>query len=177
MIFVIGCCHFDDDTILPYRGFASLDEMNLLMEENWRRAVSKDDEIFVLGDFALRRPAYWQERLPGVKTLIKGNHDSFMAKDAGFREVRESVLLRERMGRSSVACWLSHYPFISWPERGEGSVHLHAHCHGTVPASLPGNPGPARLDMSAEVWGYAPVALARAIGLATARTTIKPIST
>lgn len=169
MKFITGCCHFDDDSILPYRGFVSVEEMNLLLEENWKRVVSKDDEVYILGDFALRRPAYWQERLPGVKTLVRGNHDSFMVKDAGFQDVRDNLLLRVKRDRDTIACWMSHYPFISWPERNEGSVHFHAHCHGSVPASLLANPGPARLDMSLEVWGYTPVMLDRAIDLALSR--------
>lgn len=173
MKFVIGCCHFDDDTILPYRKFVSVDEMNFLLEENWKRAVSQDDEVYILGDFALKRPSYWAERLPGRKTLILGNHDSFMAKDSGFAEVHDTALVRIRRGRDTVAVWMSHYPFMSWPERNEGSVHLHAHCHGTVPASLPGVYGPARLDMSAEIWGYIPVELDRAIDFALQRQFIK----
>lgn len=173
MKFVIGCCHFDDDTILPYRRLCSVEEMNFLLEENWKRVVSADDEVYILGDFALKRPSYWSERLPGKKTLILGNHDSFMVKDSGFAGVHETALVRVRRGRGTVAVWMSHYPFMSWPERQEGSVHLHAHCHGTVPASLPGVYGPARLDMSAEVWGYTPVELERAIALAEARQRIK----
>lgn len=171
MQFVIGCTHFDDDTILQYRGFSSVEEMNLLLEENWKRAVSTDDEVFVLGDFALKRPAYWVERLPGRKTLILGNHDSFMARDSGFAEVREGLLLRTRPGRGTVACWMSHYPHLSWPERNEGAVHFHAHCHGTVQSSLPRMPGSPRLDMSAEVWGYTPVELNKAIEIARMKTT------
>lgn len=173
MKFVTGCCHFDDDSILQYRGFVSVEEMNLLLEENWRRAVSPQDEVYVLGDFALKRPSYWVDRLPGRKVLILGNHDSFMSKDSGFAEIRENLLLRERRGRGTVAVWMSHYPHMSWPERNEGAVHLHAHCHGTVPGSLPDVCGPARLDMSAEVWGYAPVELSRAIALAERRSFIK----
>jgi len=169
MIFVLGCLHFDDDSIIGHRGFKSVEEMNFLMAENWKRAVSEDDTVYVLGDFALKRPSYWQEQLPGRKILLLGNHDTFMTKDAGFAEVRETVLIRERNGRDTVSCWMSHYPYLSWPERREGCVHLHAHCHGNSTQSLRGYPGPWRLDMSAEVWNYTPVELTTAIQAARTR--------
>ena len=169
MIFVIGCCHFDDDSILPFRPFSSVEEMNATIEGNWRKAVSTDDLVYVLGDFAMKRPAYWQERLPGRKVLVLGNHDSFMSQDAGFLKTCESVVVRERYGRRIVTCWMSHFPYLSWPERSEGSIHLHAHCHGTVEQSLPGVPGPQRLDMSADVWEFTPVPLEVAAALAAER--------
>ena len=96
-----------------------------------------------------------------------------MVKDSGFAEVHETALVRLRRGRGTVAVWMSHFPFMSWPERNEGSVNLHAHCHGTVPASLPGVYGPPRLDMSAEVWGYTPVEIGRAVALAEQRQFIR----
>jgi len=148
------------------RGFASVSEMDSMMEAMWNSAVSEDDLIYVLGDFAVRRPAYWNERLKGRKILILGNHDGFMAKEAGFISVQETLMVNVRLQRDTQACFLSHYPFLSWPERGNGSVHLHAHCHGRQPASLPGMPGPARLDMSAELWRFQPVPLEQAINKA-----------
>jgi calcineurin-like phosphoesterase family protein len=169
MIYVIGCCHFDDDSIIGHRRFRSTEEMNLLMAENWKRVVSDDDVVYVLGDFSLKRPSYWQERLPGKKILIIGNHDTFQTINAGFAEVRDSVLLRERDGRNVITCWLSHYPYLSWPERGDGCVHLHAHCHGNSTHSLRGFPGPWRLDMSAEIWNYTPVNLLQAVEAAKTR--------
>jgi len=47
-------------------------EMDSMMEAMWNSAVSEDDLIYVLGDFAVRRPAYWNERLKGRKILILG---------------------------------------------------------------------------------------------------------
>lgn len=160
---VIGCTHFEDENMASLRGFSSVEEMNSFMETIWNENVSEDDLVYVLGDFAVKRPSYWQERLRGKKILILGNHDGFMAKEAGFVSVQESLTVRLRGTRETMTCFLSHYPHLSWPERGSGSVHLHAHCHGRQPASLKGFSGPARLDMSAELWNYTPVPLFKAI--------------
>lgn len=162
---VIGCCHFDDDNMAKIRGFASASEMNTFMETAWKANVSEEDLVYILGDFSTSRPSYWNEHLPGKKILIMGNHDHYQAREAGFISVHDTLIVRLQNGRDVDVCFMSHYPHLSWPERGSGSVHLHAHCHGQQPLSLPGSGGTARLDMSAELWGYSPKSLDEIINL------------
>ena len=61
------------------RPFASVAEMDLAMIASWNAAVAPDDEVWHLGDFAVRRSAEQVAdllaRLHGRKHLLIGNND------------------------------------------------------------------------------------------------------
>ena len=61
------------------RPFANVEEMNQKLIENWNNKVHSDDQVFILGDFCCGKEdewVYFLEQMKGVKTLIKGNHDT-----------------------------------------------------------------------------------------------------
>jgi len=105
MDFFIADTHFGDDRILRYenRPFASTEEMDRQLTDNWNRVVGQEDTVFFLGDFS----SYGEERdrellgrLAGRKILIMGNHDRHRSsgawRDLGFAECVEwPVLYRE----------------------------------------------------------------------------------
>jgi len=167
---VIGCTHFDDASIIRYRGaFSSLDDMNERIASSWAEQVAKDDLVYILGDFALARTTYWARRLPGTKVLVVGNHDKVAAMyTREFSEVHQMLTLRlppvdpRDRPRQVFMC---HYPFISWPGKGEGSVHLHAHSHGQGATTPRLGQGPGRIDMSVDRWSRWPVPLDEAYEL------------
>ena len=79
-IWLIGYRHFGHSRIIEYCGrpFSSAEQMDEILINNWNRCVRSDDDVFVLGDFALCNKARMIElgkRLKGRKTLILGNHD------------------------------------------------------------------------------------------------------
>ena len=79
--FFIADTHFGGEAIARYenRPFASIEEMDKKLIENWNHAVAKEDTVYVLGDFS----DYEDEakdrdilsQLNGTKILIMGNHD------------------------------------------------------------------------------------------------------
>lgn len=80
MIFITSDLHYGHKAVIDYcnRPYKDVDEMNLAITENWNKKVSKNDIIYVLGDFSLS-PKYVEEFLPklnGEKHLILGNHDA-----------------------------------------------------------------------------------------------------
>ncbi|MEM8924531.1 MAG: hypothetical protein AAGD35_13600 [Actinomycetota bacterium] len=63
---------------LAGRPFASVDEMDAAIVANWTDRVAADDEVWILGDVCMGRiveslPTL--AALPGIKTLVAGNHD------------------------------------------------------------------------------------------------------
>lgn len=91
--FVIADLHFGHKNIINLcnRPFASVDIMNEYLILAWNNIVSKQDRVYILGDFALTRNkqevANYVSQLNGQKYLIMGNHDSLKVKDyyeAGF---------------------------------------------------------------------------------------------
>jgi len=74
--------------------------MNECLISNWNDIVSKEDLVWVLGDFTLSRNVlrikYFLDRLNGTKKLIKGNHDTLsIAKyvEAGFAAVYDHPII------------------------------------------------------------------------------------
>lgn len=79
--FFISDTHFNHANVIEYsrRPFASVDEMNERLIENWNATVGPDDQIYHLGDFAMsdrtQIPAFLA-RLQGNIVLVPGNHDN-----------------------------------------------------------------------------------------------------
>lgn len=81
-IFFTADTHFGHGGALGlfHRPFASVAEMNEVMIARWNEMVGADDEVWHLGDFAVRRSAAEVAeilgRLNGKIHLIIGNNDS-----------------------------------------------------------------------------------------------------
>ena len=78
--FVTSDQHFNHENIIKYcnRPFSSVEEMNEEMIKRWNAVVSKDDTVFVLGDFFMGRLTEIKDILPrlnGHIMLVEGNHD------------------------------------------------------------------------------------------------------
>jgi calcineurin-like phosphoesterase family protein len=97
--------HFFHRNILKYeaqaRPFTTIEEMHHHLITAWNTAVSADDEVFYLGDFAMasrrqqEQVAEVVQQLNGRKILIQGNHDSIDYSQIGFDYVhkKHSLLL------------------------------------------------------------------------------------
>jgi len=76
--------------------------MNRAILNNYREAVAEEDVVYFLGDLSLRGPdnLNWYKstfgKLPGIKHLIKGNHDKlsmWQYEDVGFMTVHNALHL------------------------------------------------------------------------------------
>lgn len=147
--------HFGDHRTINIwkRPFAGTAEMDALLIARWNAAVSPEDEVWHLGDFARRGDAVagLLDRLHGRKHLIRGNNDGDAAVAAtGWASVRDYAEL-DADGQRLVLC---HYPFRSWNGQHRGALNLHGHSHGRL------KPMPRQFDVGTDVHGFAPVTLA-----------------
>ena len=137
------------------RPFASVAEMDQQMIERWNAVVDHDDEVWHLGDFAVRQPTDRVEELLGAlhgrKHLVVGNNDNgAVTASAGWQSVQHyAELAIER--RRLVLC---HYPFRTWRDAGRGALNLHGHSHGRL------KPMPRQFDVGVDAWEFRPVRLA-----------------
>jgi len=116
--FVIADTHFGHENIIKYesRPFKSVEEMDDELIKLWNSTVSKDDLVYVLGDFTLSRRMdiikNFVNALNGRKILIMGNHDTRKPKDyvdCGFEVATRKPLMVEP------GVILMHEPFMdSW---------------------------------------------------------------
>lgn len=106
----------------------SVDEWNEMFLHKINSMVERSDRLFILGDFAWKRPGYWRQRIRCRHViLILGNHDS----EAKCRRVFGGNLhhVREVKNVCGQKVFLSHYPHAFWPSSHHGSLHLYGHCH------------------------------------------------
>jgi calcineurin-like phosphoesterase family protein len=147
--------HFGHGNIITYcdRPFDDVDSMRAELVRRWNERVSADDQIFVLGDFALGRIEQTLtvlEELNGAKHLVVGNHDRPFDPDprrraewtarylaAGFRSVTNGTVGYSLGGRHPVL--IGHFPY-SGDSHGEdryaeqrpfdtGLPIVHGHVH------------------------------------------------
>ena len=136
------------------RPFASVAAMNEGLIERWNQKVGPDDEVWHLGDFAIRQPAAVAAellaRLHGRKHLVTGNNDPTATTAL---EAWESVQPYVELIVEEVSMVLCHYPFRSWRGMGKGWINLHGHCHGRL------KPQPRQFDVGVDVWDFRPISL------------------
>ena len=81
-IFFIGDPHFGHKEIVhpdkPRFYFSSYTEMEETLIENWNSTVSKNDEVWILGDICITKKSLGVlKKLNGTHKAVLGNHDTF----------------------------------------------------------------------------------------------------
>jgi len=136
------------------RPFASVSEMDRQMVVRWNSVIKPEDEVWHLGDFAVRqsreRVASLLSELYGQKHLVAGNNDdAAVTACAGWNSVQSYAEVTVD-GTRLILC---HYPFRTWRDIGRGSINLHGHSHGRL------KPQPRQFDVGVDVWDFRPVLL------------------
>ena len=129
--------HFDHESLVTKMGrpgFSGIEEWNEVMLDAINRTAGREDRLFILGDFAWKRPGYWRQKIRCRNViLILGNHDS----EAKCKNVFGGNLYRSRTIKMlGVSVFLSHYPHCYWDKSHHGSLHLYGHCHNQREATL-----------------------------------------
>lgn len=134
MIYYTADLHFGHKAIIPFsqRPFATVEDMDQAMIENWNRRVQSQDTVYILGDFCYRNntPASsYLKQLKGKKHLITGNHDSRLLSDQDamrYIESANSLNVVHDPGGKIVLC---HYPLAEWNGLYKGWYHAYGHIH------------------------------------------------
>lgn len=143
------------------RPFASVTAMNAALRAHWNETVGPDDEVWHLGDFALRMTtaavADLLAGLHGRKHLVTGNNDPpAIVALPGWASVQPYAELTVDETRL-VLC---HYAFRTWNGMTRGALNLHGHSHGRL------KPQPRQIDVGVDVWNFCPITLAQLRGTA-----------
>ena len=137
MNFYTSDTHFGHTNIINFdnRPFKDIKEMEDKMVENWNGVVSKNDTVYILGDFCWSKDdEEWiriLNRLTGNKILIKGNHDkknmSKNLKDK-FLDIKDYKEIKDE-GRKVILC---HYPILLYKHSYDPNQYmLCGHVHTT----------------------------------------------
>lgn len=163
-VFVISDTHFGHDNMYKFtnhdgsrvRHFATAEEADELMIENWNRVVKPDDKVYHLGDVVIARKNLMKvmPRLNGSKRLIMGNHDIFDVETDYLPHFKKVASYRVF---PKLGIIMSHIPIVMNSERFKWNLHGHTHCcnaHGEL-ASDP----PRYFNVSVEKINYTPISL------------------
>lgn len=130
MVYIYSDPHFYHKNIIDYcnRPFDSVKEMNRELIKKWNNTVSKNDKVFVLGDFAFANKRQVKDlvsRLNGYVVLIMGNHDRHRTAswwmDCGFFQVYEHPIIYKDF------YILSHEPVFVNDSMPYINIHGHKH--------------------------------------------------
>lgn len=183
-LFFTSDTHFGHKFILTAgegRPFASIEEHDEALVENWNSVVGPDDTVVHLGDVVMgTRTENLQiiKRLNGTKILIPGNHDYVSAVEKESRRERYMPIYGEVFDRilpdiviiGSVA--ISHYPPAEIPDHGEEDryphmrppsysntiLFIHGHTHQTDTITyLPGGRMAVSVGVDANDWRPVPI--------------------
>lgn len=156
MIYFCSDTHFGHANVLRYdrRPFATIEEHDEALVENWNATVKPNDVVYHLGDVAWGQSAEEIDillgRLHGVKSLITGNHDGPRVTKSPRWSMVSTYHEAKRNGQ--LIC-LFHYRMTVWNRSHHGSWALHGHSHGTLPEIFTAK----TLDVGIMCWNYRPV--------------------
>lgn len=145
MRYYISDLHFGHaklNTEMDHRGFASAEEMNQRMINQWNSRVRHGDEVVILGDFCMSKKAGEAEeilrQLKGRKYMIIGNHDYYLNDQDFDRSLFKWIESYKELNDNRRKIILSHYPIFcyngQYRRNGEGipkTYMLYGHVHNT----------------------------------------------
>ena len=136
MNYYVADLHLGHENVIRFdnRPFENVTEMNRRILENWNGRVTKDDTVYILGDFIWGKESEWMNYVSafrGNKVLILGNHDPKGFTKLTRREFQDVTRLKEIKdgGRNVILC---HYPIpFHRAAYSENFYMLYGHVHMT----------------------------------------------
>ena len=118
--------HYGHANIIKHcnRPFESVGEMDKFIIGQHNLLISKDDNVYHLGDFSFQRPERYLPHLNGKHHLIRGNHDRKNIDPDNFIWIKDVHIVNK--------FFLSHYAHRTWPRAHHGLLHLYGHSHGML---------------------------------------------
>ena len=148
---------------LQQRPFLTLSEHDECIIDNICNTVTRDDELFFIGDVIMGENVEYGlsllRKIPCDKYLIKGNHDKKKEKYGDvFKDITKYMEIKDKE-HELVLC-LSHYPFLCWHHQRKGSIMLHGHIHSDPSYNVINKKlGIKRYDVGVDANDYKPVSL------------------
>jgi calcineurin-like phosphoesterase family protein len=164
-VFFIGDTHFGHKNIVNsekmenHRPFATIEEHDAKIIENWNSVVGENDIVWHLGDvcFGRRTLEIVMPQLKGIKKLVIGNHEYSKpeAYAKHFESLHGAVKFNEFV--------LTHIP-VHPNQFPRFSANIHGHMHSyyiekNFSGKLVPDPDPRYVCVSAEQINYTPISL------------------
>jgi Predicted phosphoesterase or phosphohydrolase len=140
-VWFISDTHWGHKNIIQYsnRPFASVEDMNEKLIENWNSLVKAGDIVWHLGDFSFQSYKDFVPtllRLNGTINVVLGNHDQVIEKHSqDLRRIKLNSIQNyaEIKVPGAPMIVMFHYGQRVWNKSHHGSIHLYGHSHGSLP--------------------------------------------
>lgn len=162
MIWFTADTHFGHESIIRYceRPYKTVEEMDLALIDNWNKRVKEEDDVYVLGDFTLKKKisdvTWYINRLNGMKLFIPGCHDRWIDR-VSYRlndvEILDPLFILHTGGYECPVITLCHYAMRTWPVSHYNSWQLYGHSHGRLEGVG------KQMDVGVDACGYAPISI------------------
>lgn len=132
----ISDLHFGHRNVIGFdhRPFVDVEDMDRVMIQLWNSRVSKDDEVYIVGDLCYRSektPDWYLRQLKGHKHLIIGNHDLVTIQCENAHKYLESIDQMLHISDNDKQIILCHYPMAEWYKSRHGSWLIYGHIHNS----------------------------------------------
>ena len=130
---------------MNHRPFETCDEMYEYIVNEWNSKVKDEDYVFILGDVLWGSNSThlqnFAKKVKGKICIVLGNHDKEKTRDGNTgsnfdwfyaHDRADYIKIKSKKLGIEQNVFLSHYPALSWPGKGRGSIHLHGHVHGAM---------------------------------------------
>ena len=119
------------------RPYASVEEMDRSLVDNWNSKVKKNDTVYIVGDcFWIKKNVdYYLNQLKGKKVLVLGNHDNFSDYSDDAKEHFDIITPYLEINVDRHAITLCHYPMLEWKfsrSKTKSNYLIHGHIHNRI---------------------------------------------
>ena len=142
---------FTEEYTDRHKFWSNPQEMDEALIKNWNDTVTREDTVFLLGDFSnyddpIKNQRIWN-RLNGKKTLILGNHDTRKRIDErNFPYGRVSFPSCITVNTANWELFLTHFPCLDWTNKYKWidgvaiahAIQLYGHVHNNRVPELEG---------------------------------------
>jgi len=126
----IADLHFNHENCAFHRGFATAEDMNNHIIEQWNKVVHKKDVTYILGDITMQKSSGYEllDKLNGLKHVVLGNHDrrqdvpkllNHVASVGGAIKYKKKYML-------------THIPIHGNELKYRFSINIHGHVHANT---------------------------------------------
>jgi calcineurin-like phosphoesterase family protein len=132
--------HFYHKNIIKFcnRPFASVEEMNVTLINNWNKVVMPEDIVWQLGDFSfanIEKTESVLRQLNGQKYAVLGNHDKEIIRNRG--RLLDAGLFKEivsykELNIEGIQVNLFHYAGRTWNKSHHGAWQIFGHTHNDL---------------------------------------------
>lgn len=140
---IVSDTHFYHENIIRFDGrpFATIEEMNQTLIDNWNAVVHPTDTVYVLGDMFFKakneQVVEVLDKLNGEIIYVWGNHERELKRNPEvvkkyFKETHDYLVIPYTYQDTTYRLTLGHYPIPMFDGHFRNkAIHFYGHVHGT----------------------------------------------